>query len=57
MNKLVKKLRYLGTHASYEPHMYLIAAERIIVLEFIVFVLTFSLFLAVLIIMKMAGSI
>lgn len=45
---LVKRLRYLGDHASYEPHMYHKAADAIQLLKRINLFLTVAAFLAVL---------
>lgn len=39
---LVKQLRYLGDHASYEPHMYHVAADYILRLKYIISVFFFA---------------
>lgn len=41
-DKLVKKLRYLGDHASYEPHMYHVAADRILTMQWAISVMFFA---------------
>jgi len=41
-NDLVKRLRYLGDHASYEPHMHHVAADLIVRLRLTVSYLFFA---------------
>ena len=41
-DNLVKKLRYLGDHASFEPHMYHVAADYITRLRLIISILFFA---------------
>ena len=55
MSNLVKKLRYLGDHASFEPHMYHVAADAIQRLQYIVTVLTISSLLLLLTVIRLVN--